>query len=83
MRRELVYSSKLEKKFDPMDPKTLAIEAKLSSLDVTEEGRIQGVVPAGANKSLPVNSAFKRVENYNFIIAPEPSGVIFIAGEKS
>ena len=82
MKREIVYQKGFDKRFDPLDPKTLAIEAKLSSLYVSTEGKIQGVVPAKASKILPVNSGFKRVENHNLIIAPEPDGIIFVAGEK-
>jgi hypothetical protein len=82
IRREIVFTSALARRFDPLSTETLTIEAKLSSLDVSQEGKIQGVVPVGSDKRLPPNSAYKRIKEFNFIVAPENNGVIAVLGQK-
>ena len=79
---DIEYSEKMAKKYKPFDKNTLMIESKLSKLDVTEEGKIQGVVPLrGKEKMGHANSGFKRIENLNLIVAPRGRNTIIVLDE--
>lgn len=82
MLREIIFSNKLHKKYDPLDKRTLEVERKLCTLQVSADGKIQGVMPVrGKEKTGTKNSAFKRVGNLNFLIAPSEYSAIIILDE--
>jgi len=81
---EIVFSGKMADSFKPMSRKTLALEAKLTELTISQDGRIQGVSPIKnrANGTLPANSGFKKFGNEGtFIIAPEGQDTVVVFGE--
>lgn len=79
---DIEYSDKMAKKFSPLDRETLEVEAKLRSLQINEEGKIQGITPLRSKSKTDIpNSGFKRVGNRNFIVAPRGRSTIVILEE--
>lgn len=79
---DIEYSDKMARKFRPLDRETLDVESKLSSLIITDEGKIQGITPLRSRSKTDVaNSGFKRVGNRNFIVAPRGRDTIVILDE--
>lgn len=80
---EIVVANKIIGRLDPLDQGTLHIEEKLANLVIGPDGKIQGIKPITnrANKTLPPNSGFKRIEERNLILAPEGQHTIIVVGE--
>lgn len=79
---DVEYSDKMARKFSPLDRETLDVEAKISRLAVSDEGRIQGITPLRSRSKTDIpNSGFKRVGNRNFIVAPRGRDTIVILDE--
>jgi len=79
---DIEYSDKMARKFSPLDRETLEVESKLSSLHITEGGKIQGITPLRSRSKTDIaNSGFKRVGNRNFIVAPRGSNTIVVLDE--
>lgn len=70
--REIIYEAVAADRFDPLAGETLAIEQKLSRLQITLDGRIQGVRPLPSKiAGKPPNAAVKKVAGIPLLIAPE------------
>ena len=83
MKHEIIVEIELAKKLNPLHQKTLEIEEKLANLEISPDGKIQGVKPITnrANGTLPPNSGHIKVENMNLIIAPVGKNTIFVVGQ--
>ncbi len=82
-KKEIIVEGKVEKRLKPMSQITLEVEQKLSELDISPDGKIQGVRPitSGANGTLPPNSGYKKIGEINLIIAPQGKDAIVVVGE--
>ena len=81
--KEIIVEQPVNRAFDPLNPETIEIENRLACLEIASDGKIQGVKPIknSANKTLPANSGFKRIEGHTFILASQGHDAIVVVEE--
>ena len=79
MTREIIYSHLADDYFDPLIPRTLALEERLHALVLKQEGVLAGIKPVVSNLHIPPRSGTLKLHGVGgVVVAPGENDSIVV-----